>query len=149
MGYTMNKQYQKSLLNAYANTNQTIAANETINFSNSNILTGCSIVFNAGSAAIQLKKPGVYLVSFNANVAEGGTLGIISAQLAKNGININGAISSVDSTAAGDVGNINFNTLIKVLPSCCSIDNTTTLTVVNSGIEAIYSNANITVVKLC
>lgn len=149
MGYTTNRQYQKSLLSAYTITNQTLTTGQTIAFNNANVLNGCSIDFNAGSSAIQLRKPGVYLVTVDASVAESGTAGIITMQLQRNGTNVNGAKSSIDSTTAGDVNGMSFNTIVKVLPSCCSVDNTTTLTVLNTGVGAVYSNANITIVKLC
>ena len=149
MGYAINRQYQKSILNAYTITNQTITTNQTVDFNNTNILNGCSIDFNSGSPSIYLRKPGVYLVTMDASVAEAGTAGVITMQLQRNGVNVNGAQASIDSTAAGDTDSMSFTTVIKVLPSCCSVDNTTTLTVLNTGVEAIYSNANVTVVKLC
>ena len=67
----------------------------------------------------------------------------------KNGVNVEGAKSSSNSAAVTDFNGMSFSTVVKVLPSCASIDNTTTLTVLNTGVGAIYSNTNITVVKLC
>lgn len=70
-------------------------------------------------------------------------------QLQKNGNDINGAKSSSNSAAVTDFNGMSFSTVVKVLPSCQAVDNTTTLTVLNTGVGAIYSNANITVIKLC
>ena len=118
-------------------------------FTNINILNGCSINYVAGSSSIQLKKPGVYLISVDATAAESGTAGTVTMQLQKNGVNVEGAKSSSNSAAVTDFNGMSFSTVVKVLPSCASIDNTTTLTVLNTGVGAIYSNTNITVVKLC
>jgi hypothetical protein len=120
MGCT-NRQYQKSLLSASSGS-QTILTNATIPFNTINLLDGYSIQSTGGST-ISLVKPGVYLVSVDANVAESGTAGIISMQIQKNGVNINGAKASVDSSATGDAENIHVTTLVKVLPSCCMVDN--------------------------
>lgn len=106
-------------------------------------------IYIAGSSSIQLKKPGVYLISVDAVAAESGTAGTVTMQLQKNGVNVEGATSSSNSAAVTDFNGMSFSTVIKVLPSCASIDNTTTLTVLNTGVGAIYSNTNITVVKLC
>lgn len=142
-----NNQYQKSVLSASSGA-QTLLTNANIPFNTTNLLNGVSIEFNGGTT-ISLVKPGVYLISVDANVAEAGTAGLISIQVQKNGVNINGAKASVDSSATGDAENIHVTTLVKVLPSCCMVNNNANITVVNNGVGAVYSNANITVVKLC
>ena len=40
------------------------------------------------------------------------------------------------------------STIVRVLNSCACIDNTANLTVVNTGLEANYSDAEITIVRL-
>jgi hypothetical protein len=142
-----NNQYQKSVLSASSGA-QTLLTNANIPFNTTNLLNGVSIEFNGGTT-ISLVKPGVYLISADANVAEAGTAGLISMQVQKNGVNINGAKASVDSSATGDAENIHVTTLVKVLPSCCMVNNNANITVVNNGVGAVYSNTNITVVKLC
>lgn len=142
-----NNQYQKSVLSASSGA-QTLLTNANIPFNTTNLLNGVSIEFNGGTT-ISLVKPGVYLISVDANVAEAGTAGLISMQVQKNGVNINGAKASVDSSATGDAENIHVTTLVKVLPSCCMVNNNANITVVNNGVGAVYSNTNITVVKLC
>lgn len=149
MSYTVNKLYQKSVLNAYSITSQTLTTNQVIEFTNINILDGCSIKYSPGSSSITLSKPGIYLVTVDAVAAESGTAGIVTMQLQKDGNNINGALSSSNSAAVTDFNSMTVSTLVKVLPSCQAIDNTTILTVLNTGVGAIYSNANITVIKLC
>jgi hypothetical protein len=142
-----NNQYQKSVLSASSGS-QTLLTNANIPFNTTNLLNGVSIEFNGGTT-ISLVKPGVYLISVDANVAEAGTAGLISMQVQKNGVNINGAKASVDSATTGDAENIHVTTLVKVLPSCCMVNNNANITVVNNGVGAVYSNTNITVVKLC
>ena len=144
---TTAKQYQKSLLNAYSNT-QTVGADNNIIFNEINILNGCSINFNAGSGTITLAKPGIYLVTLDANISDVTAAGVVTAQINRNGVQIPGAIVNV--TAAVDTNYpLSISTLVKVLPSCCAVDNVTNITIANTGVEATYSNANITVVKLC
>lgn len=149
MSYQTNQQYQKSLLNTYTNTNQTIATNGLIRFDNVNVLNGCSIDFNAGSTSITLDKAGVYFVTMDATVSDAGTPGAVALQINSNGTGINGATARVVTTASTDIYPLTTSTIIKVLPSCCSTDNTTIVTVSNIGLSAIYANANLTVVKLC
>ena len=45
--------------------------------------------------------------------------------------------------------NLAFSTIIKVPPSCCAIDNAVSLTLVNTGVAATYTNVNINITKLC
>lgn len=141
------KQYQKSLLSAYSNT-QTIGADNAIPFNEINLLNGCSINFSAGTSTINLVKPGIYLITVDATVSDVDVAGVVTIQINRNGVQIPGAI--VSDTAAIDTNySMSITTLVKVLPSCCAIDNQTNITVVNSGIEATYSNTNISIVKLC
>lgn len=144
-----NNLYQKSLLNTYTNTSQTVTTGANIRFDNINVLDGCSIDFNAGTTSITLEKAGVYLVTIDATVSDAGTPGSVGLQINRNGAGVNGATSRVVTTASTDVYPLGVSTLVKVLPSCCAVDNTTVLTISNIGLSAIYANANLTVVKLC
>ena len=60
-----------------------------------------------------------------------------------------GATATITPTAVGDTMNFAFATIIKVPPSCCSVDNTANLTLVNTGVAAIFTNVNINITKLC
>ena len=143
------EQYKKSLLNAYTNTDQTVTTDGVIRFDNTNVVNGCSIAFVSGATSITLKKAGVYLITMDATASDSGTPGEITMQINRNGTPINGATAAAVTTASTDVFPLSVTTLVKVLPSCCSTDNTTVITVTNTGVGAIYANANITVVKLC
>ena len=144
---TASKQYQKSLLNAYSNT-QVVGVDSNVIFNQINILNGSSIDFNAGTSVVTLAKPGVYLITIDANISDVDAAGVVTLQINKNGVQIPGAI--VNTTAAIDTNySVNMTTIVKVLPSCCAIDNSANITIVNTGIETTYSNVNISIVKLC
>ena len=91
---TTSKQYQKSLLNAYSNT-QVVAQNNNILFNETTILNGCSIDFTAGTGVVTLEKPGVYLITVDANVSDVDAAGVITVQINKNGTQIPGAITNI------------------------------------------------------
>ena len=135
------------MINSYTITSQTVNANDTLNFNVSRILTGCTVKHTDGSPSFVLTKPGYYYVTFNADVT-GTTAGNVTAQLINGSIPVPGAEATVTVTVDG-VSNLAFATIIRVLPSCSVIDNTTTLTVLNSGIAVDYTNANINITKLC
>ena len=137
------------MLYTYSITAQTAASNSNLNFNVNSILTGCTVSHSAGTPSIQLKRPGYYMVHFNASAAATAT-GDVTVQLNGNGSAIPGAISTANSTAATDIGNLSFTAIVRVLPNCCAIQSNSplTLTVENTGVEATYSNAAITVTRL-
>lgn len=135
------------MINSYTITSQTINANDTINFNVSRILTGCTVKHTDGAPSFVLTKPGYYYVTFNADVT-GTAAGNVTAQLINGSTPVPGAEATATVTVDG-VSNLAFATIIRVLPSCSAIDNTTTLTVLNSGIAVDYTNANINITKLC
>ena len=59
-----------------------------------------------------------------------------------------GGAPSELSTGTSDIVDLTINTIIKVCPSCCAIDNSAAISVVNTGIGAIYSNTTITITKI-
>lgn len=142
-----NRKYQKSTLSAYTVSSTALDVDGVLAFTNKN-LTGYSIDFTAGATTISLNKPGLYLVEFNATVANQGTTGDVVAQLQKNGVNVVGAVAKATSTSTTDLRTVSFTTIIEVSPSCCVVDNDVDLTIVNTGVAANYSNFNVNVVKL-
>lgn len=140
------------MLNTYTNTSQEIAENSPILFNNNNILTTCGpISHSAGTASISLNGTGYYFITFNADAAiTDTTAGDVSAQLYLNGEAYNGAEATFYSATAGEDGNISFSTIVHVLPNCCAIrnNNPLTLTVVNTGLAATYTNVSLTVYRL-
>ena len=110
-------------------------------------MTGCTATRNGQT--FQLNKPGYYYVTFNAVAAATDTVGLLTMELYNNGVAVPGALASVTTTAAGAESNFAFSTIIRVPPSCCVVNNTAKLTVVNTGVDATYSNVNINITKLC
>ena len=76
------------------------------------------------------------------------TQGAITVQLQNNGTAVPGALSSDTSASTTDVRNLSFTKVIRVNPSCCAVNNQANLTFVNTGLGAIYTNANVVITKL-
>lgn len=136
------------MISTYSNTNQIVPVDGLINFDTTRIFTGCTVQHADGTPTFTLTKPGYYYVTFNA-IVTATTTGNITAELINGNDQVPGALSSVTIGAANDVGSLAFATIIRVLPSCAAIDNTTKLTINNAGIEATYTNVNINITKLC
>jgi hypothetical protein len=135
------------MINSYTITNQIVATDDTLNFNVTKVLTGCTVKHAEGSPSFTLTKPGYYYVTFNADVL-GTAAGDVTAELINGSVAVPGATATT-TIAVGDTASIAFATIVRVLPSCAAIDNTTTLTVLNSGVGATYTNANINITKLC
>lgn len=135
------------MINSYTITNQSVAVDDTLNFNVTRILTGCTVKHVDGSASFTLTKPGYYYVTFNADIL-GTAAGNVTAELINGSVAVPGATATT-TIAIGETESIAFATIIRVLPSCAAIDNTTTLTILNTGVEVTYTNANINITKLC
>ena len=136
------------MISAYSLVEQIVAVNGLLDFDTSRVLTGCTVKHVDGTPAFTLTKPGYYYVSFNGTITDAAA-GIVTVQLLNGGIAVPGAEASITNAAVTDERSFSFDTIIRVLPSCCAIDNTTTLTIANTGIAATYSVANINITKLC
>ena len=135
------------MISSYNITSQDVAVNGLLTFTTDRILTGCTITRNGPT--FQLNKPGYYYVTFNADGAATTTPGDVVIALQNNGVTIPGAMATVTVAAADDATNLAFSTIVKVPPSCCAIDNTAMLTLVNTGVAATFTNVNINITKLC
>ena len=135
------------MISSYNITTQEVAANGLLTFSTDRILTGCTATRNGQT--FQLNKPGYYYVTFNADGAATTAVGDIVVVLQNNGIAVPGAIATQTVAAADDAVNLAFATIIRVPPSCCAVDNTANLTLVNTGVATTYTNVNINITKLC
>lgn len=139
---------QKSSLNAAAIAAQSVAANGFVSFPVNNLLTGVAIGHVAGSTSVSLIR-GLYLVSVNADVvpAAAGNVGLqLVSTTESSTATINGA-ESVVTGAIDTAVNLAFTTLVRVRPSCCAVNNSTTLQV-QATAAATINRAAITVVKL-
>jgi hypothetical protein len=135
------------MISSYNTTTQAVATGDLLTFTTDRILTGCTATRNGQT--FQLNKPGYYYVTFNAIAAATTTVGELTVELQNNGVVVPGAVSTYTTTTAGDNASYAFSTIIRVPPSCCVVDNTARLTLVNSGVDATYTNVNINITKLC
>lgn len=136
------------MVSAYTLVDQLVPVDGLLDFDTNRILTGCTVKHTDGTPSFTLTKPGYYYVTFNGTITDTAA-GIVTVQLLNGGVAVPGAEASITSAAVTDERSFSFTTIIRVLPSCCAIDNTTTLTVANTGIAATYSVANINITKLC
>ena len=135
------------MISSYNNTAQEVAINGLLTFTTDRILTGCTATRTGQT--FQLNKPGYYYVTFNADGAATTAVGDIVVVLQNNGVAVPGAIATFTTTVADDATNLAFSTIIKVPPSCCAVDNTANLTLVNTGVATTFTNVNINITKLC
>ena len=136
------------MISSYSLTNQLVAIDGLLDFNTNRVLTGCTVRHTEGTPSFTLTKPGYYYVTFNGTITNTAA-GIVTVELLNGGVAVPGAEASITNAAVTDERSFSFSTIIRVLPSCRAIDNTTTLTIANTGIAATYSVANINITKLC
>ena len=139
--------YEKSSLNAAAVAAQSVAANGFVSFPINNLLTGVAIKHPAGSSSVSLIR-GLCLVSVNADVVPAaGNVGLQLLSTTESTSSVINGAESVVTGVADTAGNISFPTLVRVRPSCCAVNNTTSLQV-QATAAATINRAAISVVKL-
>ena len=136
------------MISSYISTNQTVEAGTAYTFDINRIITGCTVVHTAGTSTFTLSKPGYYFVTFNTTFTTE-TTGDATIELRNGGIAVPGANATETVTTAGDTRSIAFATIIRVLPSCCAIDNAANLTFVATGIALDATTAAVNITKLC
>lgn len=136
------------MISSYNSTTQTVEVGAAYLFDTNRVVTGCTVGHTPGSPAFILTKPGYYYVTFNTTF-DTTAAGDVSVELQRNGVAVPGAEGTETVTTVGDTHSISFATIIRVLPSCSVIDNTTTLTFVATGIALEASVANVNITKLC
>ena len=140
------------MLYTYNTTSQSVAVNGNVLFATNGIITGSTATHSAGAAEISLNKPGFYMVTVDATVANPSDAAAnITLALYDNGIAVNGAEATLTSSGATDLGAMSFTTIVKVAPNCsCASGNVpSVLTVQNIGAASTVNNAAVTVTKLC
>lgn len=138
------------MIYSYTASPQTVAIDDNITFTINDIRTGCTVTHAAGTPTFVFNKPGYYYVTFNgvASATEAAT-DPITVELYNGTVAIPGALSSALSAAIDTPVSLSIGTIIQVRPNCPAIDNTVNLVVKNVGIAANYTNATITITKLC
>ena len=136
------------MISTYNSTTQTVDVGAAYVFDTNRIVTGCTVGHVPGTTTFTLNKPGYYYVTFNTTFTTTAT-GEATVELRNGGTAVPGANGTETITTAGDTKSIAFATIIKVLPSCCAIDNTATLTFVATGLELDSTTAAVNITKLC
>lgn len=136
------------MINSYNSTTQNVAVGAAYVFDTNRIVTGCTVGHVPGTAAFTLTKPGYYYVTFNTTFTTEAT-GNATVELQNGGILVPGATATETITTAGDTKSLAFATIIRVLPSCAAIDNTTNLTFVSTTLALDVTMANVNITKLC
>lgn len=122
---------------------QTVNVNSPVLFGSTRIKTGCAIRHEEGSGRFVLLKPGVYEISFSANMTSAAAA-TATFNITQDGEQIAGA-KIVSSIAAAGVNNVSCTTLARVYCSDVS-----SVSVTNIGATAIdVSDANMTITRLC
>lgn len=134
----------KSLIDVALTTSSAVLSNGIIPLGNITRKRGCNLGLSGNSIAIVDDYCNYYLVTvtatFTAPVA-----GTITIDLQQNGSNVTGATASTAITTAGtEVRSLSFSKYIKTLNGR-GID---TLTLVNSGLAATFTNVDVTVSKV-
>lgn len=127
---------------------QTVASQGVVLFGSTRINTGCSVRHEQGSGRFVATKPGVYEVSFNANVAvpTGGTVSPITLDILQDGEPIAGSKMITTPAAVGNLANVSATILVRVY-QCCGC---TSIAVRNSGASAInVQDANFVITREC
>jgi hypothetical protein len=136
------------MISTFNSTTQTVDVGGAYVFDTNRIVTGCTVGHVPGTSALVLNKPGYYYITFNTTFTTA-TTGDATVELQNGGIAVPGANATETVTTAGDTKSISFTTIVKVLPSCPAIDNTTTLTFVATSIALEASTASVSITKLC
>ena len=86
---------------------------------------------------------------FNGVGASTGATSAFTVQLYQDGVARPETLSTITSVAANDAATMGFNTIINILPSCCSINNTTNLQVmVTSTTSGTLTNPNLVIMRV-
>jgi hypothetical protein len=136
------------MISTFNSTTQTVDVGAAYVFDTNRIVTGCTVGHVPGTSALVLNKPGYYYITFNTTFTTA-TTGDATVELQNGGIAVPGANATETVTTAGNTKSISFTTIVKVLPSCPAIDNTTTLTFVATGIALDATTAAVSITKLC
>ena len=129
-------------------TEQTVPVGQSVVYDNSVFPSRCvSESYRGDGGQIKLTRPGVYRVSFNANLAipTGETVGEISVGITQDGEVLNGTIARVTPAAVEEFFNVSMQTLVVVNCSCCvpvAVRNT-------ADIPILVDNPNINAVRVC
>lgn len=142
----MNRQFQKSALQAYNNVSTAINPTTPYTLTLGNVCTdtGCSI--KAQNSGVKIVNSGLYTFHFDASVVNGATVGTLQAQLYKDGVPLPCSLADV-SLDANVAGNLSFETTLAV-NTCCNIQPVFTVVFTSDAItDLTIVHTNLGVVK--
>ena len=122
------------MFQAYTNTQAIYSQNQPINF-NTVKFKDCRIS-DTGGTNFSICAPGKYVISFNGVGASNTADSAFSIALSQNGTILPETTSAITSIDAESEGTLSFLTIVSILPSCCSVNNTTNLQVVVTSTNA-------------
>ena len=134
---------KKTTFEAYNSTPQEVVANGILSFADYEA-SGCGIKA-IGSTGIRISRSGKYLVLVSSTI--GGT-GNVSLQLFQDGTAVPYAYAMANSTGTTNPQAIMFQKIITVNESCRCVNNATTLTLRNVGVDATVEDVIVDVIRL-
>lgn len=135
------------MFQAYSNNTTTYTQNTPVAFSTIKY-SDCRIKDTNGTT-FRISAPGRYLIMFNGVGASTGATSTFTVQLYQEGVARPETLSTITSVAANNAATMGFSTIINILPSCCSINNTTNLQVmVTSATSGTLTNPNLVIMRI-
>lgn len=137
------------MIYSYNATEQVLDTNEALVYNVDAVKTGTTVTHTSGTSVFTFNKSGYYYVTVTA-IATAATAQTEPTTIALfNGdVAIAGATASSLISVDNGVVNLVINVILPVRPSCCAIDNTVNLSVVNTGVASTYTNTTISITKL-
>lgn len=134
------------MIYSYNISKQSLAQGDAVVYAIDTVKTGTTVTHTPGTSLFTFNEAGYYYITATASGAATATgTDPVSLALYNGSTEIVGATASAVSDTAV---NLTINAIIPVRPSCCMIDNTVNLSVVNTGVETTYTNVTITIIKL-
>ncbi len=146
-----NDRFRKSVVRAYSDANQTVATNSVVLLNNNDPRTGRSIKHAAGTAAVSLRKSGIYLIIVDVT-ATSADAGNVTFALFRDGVAIPAA-RATQTVVTNDTVTLNITVPILINDNCCCNDweDGNDITIRYTGTtpaSVIINNASLTAVKL-
>ena len=140
------------MINSVNISTQTVNDTQPVVFTSSNVRTrscrsccGGWLSHTDNSGLFTITEPGIYEVSFNADVAQPTTAGAITLDISQGGTTIPGGRMITTPTVANAFFNISSSVLVKV-----NCKETAAISVINnSGAEITAQQASLTIKRLC
>lgn len=134
----------KSLINVATTSSVSVVTNGTLPLATIVRRRGNDVNLSGNSIAITDCGSNYYLISVTATFTAP-TAGTVILNLQQNGTNVTGATASTTiTTASTEVRSLSFSAVVRTF-NCCGIDS---LSIVNSGVGATFTNIAIQVEKL-